>query len=130
MPAEVESTAAEGPAHLVRVSPVSSSSMHLHFVEKLCGLCRRAEHRGMRAHQQKAAYRRHMCHGRVRERERESLVPEYERVVALARGDRESSFIRRRAVLGHSIVDRSTRCKFTCLFVRDAVFRCIVRQVC
>ena len=48
-----------------------------------------------------------MCQMRVREREH--IVRERERVVVLARGDREGSFVRRHAVLDHTIVDRSTR---------------------
>ena len=48
-----------------------------------------------------------MCQMRVRERDR--LVRGHERAVALARGDRGGSFVDGRAVLGHSIVDRSTR---------------------
>ena len=54
----------------------------------LQGCChqRLAERRGMRASPQQASRCRHTCHGRVRERERESLVPETERVMALARG--------------------------------------------
>ena len=58
--------------------------------------CRRclAECRGMRAPQLQAALCRHICHGKVRG--------------ARSRGP-ESSSVGRRAVLGHSIVDRSTR---------------------
>ena len=64
--------------------------LDLSFIEalvlKLQGCCHRrlAERRGMRASPQQAARCRHMYHGRVRERE--CLVPENERVMALARG--------------------------------------------
>ena len=74
----------------------------------------------MCAHQQQAARRRPMCEVRVREIE--YVVHEHERVVALTRGDRKGSSIRRRAVLAHSIVERSTRYKSLCHLVRDAVF--------
>ena len=47
-----------------------------------------------------------MCQMSVRERDR--LVRGHEGAVALARGDRVGSFVDRRAVLGHSIVDRFT----------------------
>ena len=73
----------------------------------------------MRAHQQQAARRRPMC--QVRVREREYVVREHERVVALARGDREGSFVRRRAELGHSIVDRSTRYTHTSIVAISCV---------
>ena len=52
---------------------------------------RLAERRGVRAAQ-------------LRVRERDRLVREHERAVALARGDRVGSFVDRRAALGHSIV--------------------------
>ena len=62
---------------------LSSTEM---LVLRLPGCCHRrlAERRGMRASPQQTARCRHMCHERVRERE--SLVPESERVMALARG--------------------------------------------
>ena len=72
------------------------------------GCCYRclAENRGMHASLQPAARCRHMCHERAREREPSTRTRTSDG--ARSRG-LESSSVDRRAVLGHSIVDRSTR---------------------
>ena len=73
--------------------------------------CRRRveEHWGMSAHKQQAARGRRTCLVRVREREREREPSTRRRTSGGARSrELEGSFGRRRAVLGHSVVDRST----------------------
>ena len=126
-PAEVERTASGGPAHLVRASPVSSSSMRLHFrrgIILLSSLSRTQGH--ARTSTTGCALLSHVSW----ESERESLVPEHERVVALACGDwraRSSVGVLCSATLLWTVA-RAISLLFSCVRAR----RCIrtVRQVC